>query len=190
MNQLHKTLAILVLTGLATVTLTAQAAPASPESLNVLIEQTGLKQNLATVSKDLEAKLQQHIKTANLNLSPAQQASLDKATPKIAQAVRNELGWSQWQPFVLKTYQDSFTQDEVNQLIELYKRPGYAALAQKMQDANGKTQQIVMQRLPKIIEKVVPMIDKAISAEADKPTASNKSKSASPMPTPPIFVRP
>lgn len=185
-NVFIKLISVFLLTNLAS----AQAAPASPESLNTLIEQTGLKQNLASVSKDLEAKLQQHIKTANLNLSPAQQASLDKATPKIAQAVRNELGWSQWQPLVLKTYQDSFTQEEVNQLLELYKRPGYAALAQKMQDANGKTQQIVMQRLPKIIEKVVPMIDQAISAEADKPTASNKSKSASPMPTPPIFVRP
>jgi uncharacterized protein len=127
MTHLHQTLAILALTSLAAVTHTAQATPASTDTLNILVEQTGLKQTLATVSKDLEAKLQQHIKAAQLNLSAAQQASLDKATPKIAQTVRNELNWSQWQPLVLKTYQETFSQEEVNQLIELYKRPGYAA---------------------------------------------------------------
>jgi hypothetical protein len=172
-----------------------QAAPASVESLNTLITQTGIQQNLDLAGKNLETRLQQHInqlpqqlaQQGSPPLTPAQKSALDKATPQIAQAIRNELSWSQWQPMVFKTYQDALSQEEVNQLLALYKTPGYSALAQKMHNVNNATDQLILQRLPQIIQKTLPMIEKAVG-KAD--TSAAPIKPPANAPSTPIYSRP
>jgi hypothetical protein len=95
-------------------------------------------------------------------LTAQQQNAVNLASPKITAILKEDLSWAKLQPQFLKIYQNNLSQSEVDQLITLYKTPGFLDLMKKMQQIDQKTAQVIVQSMPNIIKKVEPIVGKAI----------------------------
>jgi hypothetical protein len=134
----------------------------------------GLKTGLENAATGIQTRMQQSMLQAILAenkgtpISAAQRQAMDKITPPVTAILKEELSFQKLKPEFMALYQQSLTQEEVNQLNALYKQPGYVALMQKMQGINEKAAMTIQQKLPTIIKRIEPVLEKGIQEVLDK----------------------
>jgi uncharacterized protein len=148
-------------------TLTVQAAPPTPASIESILATNGAQQSLESTLAGVEGKMRQEINRQlfthnNGPITPAQKLAVDKAAPQITKVMQTEMGWDKMKLAYTKIYQDSLSQEEVNRLAALYKDPAYMALMQKMVSINIKSAQAIQAKLPIIQQKIEPILEKAV----------------------------
>jgi uncharacterized protein len=148
-------------------TLTVQAAPPTPASIESILATNGAQQSLESTLAGVEGKMRQEINRQlfthnNGPITPAQKLAVDKAAPQITKVMQTEMGWDKMKLAYIKIYQDSLSQEEVNRLAALYKDPAYMALMQKMVSINIKSAQAIQAKLPIIQQKIEPILEKAV----------------------------
>ena len=152
----------------------AQAAPPTPQSVETLILNNGLKSGLDNAATGIQTRIQQSMLQAVLAenkgtaISAGQRAAMDKVSPPVAAILKEELSFEKLKPDFIALYQQNLTQEEVNQLIALFKQPGYVELMRKMQMLNEKTAVTIQQKLPVIIKRIEPVMEKGIQEVLDK----------------------
>ena len=65
-------------------------------------------------------------------LTPEKQAILDRTTAKMSAAAADMLNWDTLLPIYMRTYRDSFTQDEIDGVIRFYKSAAGQAYVKKL----------------------------------------------------------
>ena len=91
----------------------------------------------------------------NAPLNAEQQKIADEMNAKIFKLFKSEMSWDKVQPTLLKIYKDTFSQEEVDGMINFYKSTAGQAMLKKMplvsQATLSTTQKIMQDLIPQLI---------------------------------------
>ncbi len=148
---------------------TAKAQP-SDQSIERLMTLTAMESLTETMMGQLEQAMRQGMSGAvrGKSLTQEQQRAIELAPVKIAQAMRSELNWQNLKPIYVTVYRESFTQEEVDGMIEFYKTPVGQATIKKMPVVMQKSMQMTQARMQTLLPKLEAAIKQAL-AEAGVP---------------------
>jgi uncharacterized protein len=140
----------------------ANDAPASDESIRQLLEITDARHLIDTVRSQVNdmvsASLQQAQQDAPLN--PQKQAILNDMRKKMLGAMDEMLNWDTLLPMYMRTYRESFTQDELDGITAFYKSTAGQAFVKKMP--------LVMRNMMGEIQALMkPMREKLLAIQRD-----------------------
>jgi len=127
----------------------ANNAPASDASIRQMLELTNAQQIIAGMKGQMNALMNTTVQNAmkGQTLTPERQAIIDRMTDKMSAAASDFLNWDALLPIYLRTYRDSFTQDEIDGVNKFYKSAAGQAYVKKlplvMQNVMGQMQGII-----------------------------------------------
>jgi uncharacterized protein len=112
----------------------ANNAPASDASIREMLELTNAQQIIAGMKGQMSAVINNAMLNAmkGQTITPERQAILDRMAAKMSALVADMLNWDILLPIYLRTYRDSFTQDEINGAIKFYKSAAGQAYVKKL----------------------------------------------------------
>jgi uncharacterized protein len=141
--------------------------PPSPESIELLLTVTKAEERADTMRASVDQLMRQSMAIAmqSQQLSAEQQRVVDATRVQIVQVLREELAWDKMRPLVVKIYQETFTQEEIDGLIAFYRSPAGAAFVEKMPLVTQKSMSIMQSRIAPMMEKMRATIQRA-AAEA------------------------
>jgi hypothetical protein len=99
---------------------------------------------------------------------------MDKMEQKMSTLLAEEMSWSKMEAAYLQVYKESFTQDEINQLIAFYKSPTGQMFVQKMPTVMQKSMLAMQQQMGPLMGKIQAIQTEAV-AEAEKKAAASPS---------------
>lgn len=157
----RKLLAVLIL---AMSAMPALAAPPTEASIDELLTITQSEKMLETVFTNTDALMHQSLAemTAGEKLSEKQQQIIDSATAGFLQVVRDEMSWAKMRPLYVQLYQESFTQEEIDGLVNFYKSPAGAAFVQKMPAVVQRSMVMMQSRMGPMMQKMRAVMQKAV----------------------------
>lgn len=143
----------------------AADAPPSDASLKELLQVTDARKLLDGVLPQIDGMMKMSMQQGlnGRQITPDEQAALDKMREKILETTRQELAWDNIEPLYMGIYRKSFTQDEVDGLIAFYKSPAGAALVRKMPLVIRETMQAMQQRMGPLMQKLQASAQEAVA---------------------------
>lgn len=143
--------------------------PASEASIREILRLTEAQKLVDGMFTQVEAMMKQSMDQgfAGLPLSAEERVQAkemaDRMTTKMMALMRDELKWSKLEPMYIQIYQKSFTQEEVDGMVEFYKSRAGMALIKKMptvmQESMGAMQQFMGPMMQKIGEAVQETVE-------------------------------
>jgi hypothetical protein len=148
----------------------ASGAPASSESVETLLALTKAKELVDAAGVNLEQSIQPGMRAAIGKAEPTaeQKQLLDSLPAKLAAKMQPEFNWDVLKPEFVRMYSETFTQEEVDGLIQFYRSPLGVALIQKMPLVVNRCMQITQARLAAVLPKLQPVIAEAIAAASQR----------------------
>jgi len=140
-------LRLLALVLLALAAFAAQAEPPSDADVNRLLAASRAQTMLDSMLPQLEQMQRQQFEQLNAErqLSPAQQAQLQKIQDRTRQTFSQALSWSQMRPMYVDLYKRTFSREDVIAMAEFYESPAGQSLLDKtpllMRNVMGAIQQ-------------------------------------------------
>jgi uncharacterized protein len=137
----------------------ANDAPPSDESIRQMFTLARSEETMNGMKPQLDAMIAASMKEVShgKEITPERQAILDRMRDKIVAAYNETFGFESMQLILIRVYQATYTQDEVDGLIAFYKTTAGQALINKspllMQNLMGEMQAAmrpVMQRIGQI----------------------------------------
>jgi len=94
----------------------ANNAPASDASIRQMLELTNARQIIEGVKGQMGAMMNTAMQNATRGqtLTPERQAVIDRMSAKMSAVASDMLTWDALLPIYMRTYRDSFTQDEID----------------------------------------------------------------------------
>jgi hypothetical protein len=144
---------------LASLAVVAQAA-ASSASVEKLL-------TVMKVEKQLDLMYTQTLPTmqAGMRNALAQQlgnAEADKAAqtiaPKVNAVIRDELSWSKLKPEFVQVYAETFSQAEIDAMIQFYSTPTGAGLVDKMPQVAQRSALMMQKRMGPVMQRVMQVV--------------------------------
>ncbi len=153
------TLIALLLAASACIT---HAAPPTVQSVEELLTISKTKELLDSSSGTIERYVRQGMVAAAgaRPLSAQQQRMLEVLPAKIVAAVQPEFGWEGMKDEYVEIYRKSFSQEEVDALVQFYKSPVGEMLIARMPAVMENSMQVMQVRLAA----VMPRIQAAVAA--------------------------
>jgi len=140
----------------------------SAASVEQLVQLNGAQKALEQATANMQNQIRQQVQfslqqqNGGQPLSAVQQAAVDKVVPGVVAVLRDELSWAKLKPGYVRLYQEQLTQAEVNRLIALYQDPAYVQLMQTMQGLNQRSAQMVTDRVPAIVQRITPVVERSL----------------------------
>jgi uncharacterized protein len=130
-NRVAITLACILFSAAA---VAANNAPASDASIREMLELTNAQQMITGMKGQMTAMMNSAMQNAlkGQNITPQRQAVLDRMAAKMSTVVTDMLNWDDLLPIYMRTYRDSFSQDEIDGAIKFYKTPAGQAYVKKL----------------------------------------------------------
>jgi uncharacterized protein len=132
----------------------------SAESVQRLLEVTQAQKVLQTITEQMDAAFAGMVKRQvgdQQDLTPEQQKSLEARRKAAADMVSKLLSWDSMGPLYLKVYQETFTQAEVDGMLEFYSTPAGQAVIAKLPLAAKNTMSEMQQRVQEMMPKLQQM---------------------------------
>lgn len=171
------------------VTLAASgAAPDKPPSEQSIRELLAVMQShnmVDTMMRQMDANLGSMMKQATgaRQLSEREQQIADDAHAKIQALLRQQLQWENFEPMMIRVYQNTFSQKDVDGMIAFYKTPTGQAVIAKMPLVVQQTMQTMQQRTASLLPQI-QQIQKDMAAQM-KEARESQSAPAAPQPASP-----
>jgi hypothetical protein len=157
---------VLLLSAAAVFAQKPQATP-SDASVKQLLEITRVHQLLDDTMGQMDGMMKQMMQQATQGqpVAPDVQKQIDQKRSEMVAMMREVLDWNKLEPMYVRVYQKSFSQQEVTDLIGMYRTPAGQILLSKMpvvmQNTMGEMQQMIqpiMQRMQKAQQDVAAQI--------------------------------
>jgi hypothetical protein len=151
----------------------------SDDSLKELLQLSGSEKMVSDMQQRMKGMFANSMKQAlaGKGASAAQVAMAEKMQEKMSALLAEEMSWSKMEAVYLQVYKESFTQDEINQLIAFYKSPTGQMFIQKMPTVMQKSMLAMQQQMGPLMEKI-----RAIQTETMAEAAAEKKATTSPSP--------
>ena len=146
----------------------ARAAPPTTASIEALLIANNTRHALDTANTGIMTRMQQEmlrqVIAENRGAAPTaiQRQAMDKVGPEVGKILKEELSFDKVKPDYVTLYQQQYSQEEVDKLLALYKDPAYVALMKKSQLINERAAQILAAKLPVILKKIEPVLEKSV----------------------------
>ena len=139
----------------------ANTSPASDASIRQMLELTNAQQMLTDMKGQMTAMMSSTMQNATKGqaLTPDRQAIIDRMSAKMSSVLSDALNWDTLLPLYLRTYRESFTQDEIDGVIRFYK------------SAAG---QAYIKKLPLVMQNIMREIPEMMKPAQEKMTAIQK----------------
>jgi hypothetical protein len=130
----------------------ANNAPASDASIRQMLELTNAQQMLTSMKGQMTAMMNTAMQNATKGqtITPERQAILDRMSAKMSAAVTDMLSWDDLLPLYMRSFRESFTQDEIDGAIKFYKSAAGQAYVKKL----PLVMQNVMREMPEFMKSV------------------------------------
>jgi hypothetical protein len=141
--------------------------PPSEASIKQLLDVTQVRKLLETTMSQMDAFMQQAMQqvTQGQSITPELQKEIEKSRAEAMAMMKEVLDWNKLEPMYVRVYQKSFTQQEIDNLIAMYKTPAGQTLLAKMpvvlQNTMTEMQQLmqpIMQRIERTQQKIMAEI--------------------------------
>ena len=141
----------------------AWSAPPSDASIETLLAVTQSEKLVEKSGADMEKYMLSGIQASLNGRQPTEreQQFIDKVARESAAVIREELNWAAMRPLMVKIYQDTFTQEEVDGQIAFYRSPVGAAVIAKMPAVMDATMAAMQQRMGSIMPRLQAIARKA-----------------------------
>ncbi len=159
--------AVLVLGGMSASAQDPQRSAAAEELLKVMNVQDAIEKSFAMVKKMIPAQMEKMTQMAGETNMPA---NVSRQTDKMLDMISVEFSWDKIKADYIALYADTFTEQEIKDMIAFYKSPVGQALVKKQPELMKRSmeisQKVMMQIMPKIqamaeeAEKTAPASDK------------------------------
>ena len=152
------------------------AAPPSEESINTLLAATKAEKLVDGMLSNVDQMMRQSMVIAlkGQKLSLEQQRDLDKISERFANILREELAWKNMRSTYIQIYKESFSQDEINGLIDFYRSPTGEAFVEKMPVVMQKSMAYTQSRITPMMQKMDTAIRESIATgKASNPPTKN-----------------
>ncbi len=148
--------------------LQAEAAPASPASIEKTLDLMNAQQTMASVWPAVEANMRQSMARAHGGNppTPEQQAKEERAIQRAMAAMHEQLNWDKMKPQYVKLYGDTFSQEEINGLIAFYQSPAGKAYVAKMPQLTQHTMQLIQGQMTELMPKLMQIMQDAMAQPA------------------------
>jgi hypothetical protein len=135
---------------------TASAAPPTRESIEKLLSVAEVAKLTSSMQQQVDGLLKNTIAQATRGeqVTPEEQAILDDYRKKSGEILNDAISFDNLKGMFIQVYGESFTQDEINQLIAFYESPTGKMFISKMpvvmQKTMGQMQQLMAPMMQKI----------------------------------------
>ncbi len=108
--------------------------PPSDASLHELLNITDAPKLIDSMTGQIDGMMKGMIAQAanGQEVTPAQQAAIDKFQAGVVDIMRAELTWEKLEPMYLRIYRESLSQEEVDGMLAFYKTPAGQATIKKI----------------------------------------------------------
>ncbi|WP_343743147.1 DUF2059 domain-containing protein [Herbaspirillum huttiense] len=141
--------ALSALTALSAVSAPARAAPASEDSVRQILEVTQSRQLVDGIMDQQAARMDQ-VMTAVLaghKPTPAQQQAMDKMKFRMLNLIRESINWEKMAPAYIRLYRETFTEEEVQGMLDFYRTPAGQAMIHKLPVLMQRNMDLMQQSL-------------------------------------------
>jgi len=148
----------------------ASAEPASEASVRQLLEVTGARKLIEGIKDQTESRIRESIRMASQGrtLSVRQQAAVDHYVEGATSIVGAEIAWEKLEPMQIRLYRETFSEDEVNGMIDIYATPTGQALLRKMPTLLNRVME-EMQRITSAMQPKLQKLEQDVIAEMRTP---------------------
>ena len=156
------------------VSLASMAAPAAAAASAASVERL---LSVMKVEKQLDLMYTQTLPAmqAGMREALAKQvgsAEAEKAAqaiaPKVNAAIRDELSWKKLKPEFVQVYAETFTQAEIDAMIQFYSTPTGAGLVDKMPQVAQRSALMMQKRIVPLMQRVQQVVKEETAKQAPK----------------------
>jgi uncharacterized protein len=160
---MNSTMKHLVTVTVASLLLCAPAAFADQASKNAKIEEmlalTNASQMINQVFEQMKAM--ETAQLSKMDVPADKRQAADQIQQKILQLLQDSLSWDKLKPKMIEIYAATFTEEEIDGILNFYKSPAGQAMLQKMpqlvQRSMAMTQQMAQEIMPRVQDLVEQM---------------------------------
>jgi uncharacterized protein len=169
MNRIQSTL-IQFLRGLLAASLLALSAnaladaPPSEASIRDLLAATEARNLIQDMSGQIDKMMEQSMGEAlkGKSVGAEEEKVLKKARERMAAVVKDLISWESMEPFYIKVYQDSFSQDEVNAMLAFYRSDAGKAVTRKLPQVMRSAIAEMQKRIPQMMVRMKEAQDEMV----------------------------
>lgn len=134
----------------------ADGSQPTKASVEKLIKVMHARKTVDSVASRMNSMMKASMKRqlGEQKLNAKQQKIIDNMEDKMVGLIKSNLDWSKMQPDIIQIYQRSFSQKNVNAMIDFYKTPSGQQVIAKMPLVMQNTMQMVEQRMGKIMPQI------------------------------------
>jgi hypothetical protein len=123
------------------VTGAAMAEPASEATVRQLLEVTQAHKLVDNMKSQMGGVFNRSYEMAagKKTPTPVQQAAIDRMKTRMQALLSASLDWEKLEPIYIRVYRETFTQEEIQGMVEFYKTPAGQAVITKMPTVMLKT---------------------------------------------------
>lgn len=147
------------------------------KSAEVLVDLLRIEQNIADSIAQYKGMMTGII--AATDTTSADSEAAKKQQKKFDDLISSELNWNKIKPDFVKLYSDTFTIDELNEMVKFYKSKPGKTLVEKTPELTKKTMEMFLVYTSKLFPQLVELSEKASdgnnASDVDKQAASNDS---------------
>ena len=148
------------LVALSVVALTSGLAVAetrpTEESVLELMKVLGVEENVTSVDDYMAQMIQSSIEKASAGrtLDPERQKILDEMESRMLRLVKEETSWQRMKPDIIEIYRTSYTQEEIDAMLQFYGSPVGQSVVGKMRTVMGKSMQVAQQQMMRVMPRI------------------------------------
>lgn len=134
----------------------AQDAQPTDASILELMEVIDARENVASVDRYVSRMIQSSIDraAAGQDLGPERRAVLDRMEQKIFRMVQEETSWERMRPEIVAIYRETFSQEEIDAMVEFYGSPVGQSVIDKMPGVMRKSMQVTHRQMMSVMPKI------------------------------------
>lgn len=158
---------VMLLAGLVFTSFAIAATPTT-DSIDKLLTLMQTEKMAGSVFQNMDAIMKGSMDQAIPKpVTPEMQQAIDKFRVGMLQTIKEELSWEKMHPVYVQIYQESFTQDDIDGLINFYASPAGQSFVEKMPIVMQKSMSLMQARMGPIMQRMQAQIKQfAIDAAA------------------------
>ncbi|QCF27614.1 DUF2059 domain-containing protein [Hydrocarboniclastica marina] len=149
----------------------ALAAPPTTESVIKLLNVTGSKAQVETMHVELEKYLAASIKDAaqQYRLSPSEEKKVASLIETMMEELRAEISWEKMSSLFVQVYAESFSQEEIDNLIAFYESPTGQMFVAKVPQVMQRSMALMQQRMKPTLQKIQAKVQRELQEVQSNP---------------------
>jgi hypothetical protein len=179
------TMKLITRTLLALLLITPLFAHADEASKKAKVEELMQLSNMNQMMTQMLGQMSERMKASaaeqatSLKLTAAQQTVYDSYQQKISDLITGSVNWDKLKPIMVQVYTETYTEDEIDGILNFYRSPAGKAMVAKAPELMSKSMTLMMQQM----RTLQPQIEQLTKDFAEQMQKSGPPPAAEPAPS-------